>query len=279
MVPEMSGLIRDWTLLKLGGELLEDHAAVQQASSMIERIAHEGPLIVVHGGGRDIDAECARRQLEKRSVDGLRITDEPVLDAVVAALAGTVNTRLVAALSARNVAAVGLTGADAGIGLATRTPPYRSTSGELVDLGLVGVPSSDASPRLVVELVERGYLPVIATLGVTSDGDVLNVNADVMAAHLAARVGVARLLIAGGTAGVLDGAGNTIAQLDEVTAADMKARGTASAGMVAKLDAGFEALRRGVPEVRIVSGKAVDAAGTFVGTKLTASHQVKEYSA
>ncbi len=257
-----------WTLLKLGGELLEDDRAVAHTASTIARIATVGPLVVVHGGGRDIDVECARRRIEKRAVDGLRITDGPVLDAVVAALAGTVNTRLVAALVTRGLSAVGLTGVDARLGLATKAPIYTPTVGVAVDLGLVGIPSPDASCRLVVELVERGFVPTIATIGISATGELLNINADVLAADLASRLGVGRLLIAGGTAGVFDRHNQTIERLDRAAAAELKRHGTATVGMVAKLDAAFEAFRRGVADVRIVSGKQDDLLLAQAGTRL-----------
>lgn len=257
-----------WTLLKLGGELLEDHRAVTHAADIIARMASVGPLVVVHGGGRDIDAECTRRGIEKRAVDGLRITDGPVLDAVVAALAGTVNTRLVAALVTRGLSAVGLTGVDDRLALATKAPRYTPASGAPVDLGLVGIPSPDASCRLVIALAERGFVPTIATLGVSAAGELLNINADVLAADLAARLGVGRLLIAGGTAGVLDQHTHTIERLDSHVAAELKRDGTATAGMVAKLDAAFEALRKGVADVRIVSGKQDDLLLARAGTRL-----------
>src|SRR6185369_14447665 len=97
------------------------------------------PLVVVHGGGKEIDAALATAGIEKRQVDGLRITDQPTLEIVVAVLAGAVNTRLVAALNAAGVAAVGLTGADARIGLAQRAPAHHAVDGRTVDLGRVGV--------------------------------------------------------------------------------------------------------------------------------------------
>lgn len=258
-------MTRTWTLLKLGGELLEDDAAVAQASQAIASLAGRGPLVVVHGGGRDIDAECMRRAIPKRAVDGLRITDEAVLEAVIAALAGTVNTRLVGALVTLGLPAVGLTGVDDRLGLADRAPSYTSASGQSVDLGLVGVPATGARARLVVDLVEHAYLPVVATLGISSSGKVLNVNADVLAAHLAVNLPVARLLIAGGTHGVLDASGHSIDSLTPRDAAQLKHAGTVSVGMVAKLDAAFGALQGGVPDVRIVTGRAPDllsAAGT-----------------
>ena len=104
------------TVVKLGGELLEDSAAIHAAAAAIVRLAAAGPLVVVHGGGRAIDAELRARGLEPHFVDGLRVTDSDALDAVVSVLAGRNNTALVAALGAAGARAVGLTGADASIG-------------------------------------------------------------------------------------------------------------------------------------------------------------------
>ncbi|MFN8061520.1 MAG: acetylglutamate kinase [Vicinamibacterales bacterium] len=254
------------TLLKLGGELLERPEALQPLAATIERLAAAGPLVVVHGGGRDIDAECARRGIVKRAVDGLRITDAETLDAVVAALAGTVNTRLVACLVARGLPAVGLTGVDARLVVATRTPPHASVAGPVVDLGLVGTPGPDGSVRLVTDLLDRGYLPVVATLGLTDDGQLLNVNADTLAADLAARLRASHLVIAGGTAGVFDAAGATMRAIDAETAQAMTTSGAVSAGMVAKLTAAFDALALGVGTVRIVDGRESDLMDEGHGT-------------
>src|SRR5215831_3373590 len=100
------------TVLKLGGELLEDAAAIQSIAQPIVRLAARGPLVIVHGGGRAIDAELRARGEEPRFVDGLRVTDAAALDAVVCVLAGRNNTALVAAIGAAGGRAVGLTGAD-----------------------------------------------------------------------------------------------------------------------------------------------------------------------
>src|SRR5689334_18289066 len=104
------------TVVKLGGELLEDQAAVGNVAEAIVRLASGGPLVVVHGGGRAIDAELRARGEAPRFVDGLRITDAAALDAVISVLAGRNNTALVAAIAARGGRAVGLTGADAALG-------------------------------------------------------------------------------------------------------------------------------------------------------------------
>src|SRR5437879_869322 len=130
-------------VLKFGGELLEDRSRLATVVSAIARSAKQGvPLVIVHGGGKEIDAALRAAGIEKRQVDGLRITDEATLDVVVSVLAGAVNTRLVAALNAAGVAAVGLTGADGSCGLSAAAPPHRSVDGRLVHLGRVGVPDN-----------------------------------------------------------------------------------------------------------------------------------------
>ena len=108
--------------------------------------------------------------------------------------------------AAAAVPAVGLTGADAGVGRANAAPPYAAADGSRVDLGFVGVPVSDRQGTLLRALVDGGWVPVVASLGATADGQILNVNANTMAVHVAIAVGAARLLLAGVTPGVLDGA-------------------------------------------------------------------------
>src|SRR4029450_3971739 len=145
-------------------------------------------LVVVHGGGRDIDGALARAGLAKRKVDGLRITDEATLEVVVSVLAGTVNTRLVAAMTTAGVPAVGLTGADGGWGLAEPAPPHRAVDGRMVNLGRVGVPVENADTRLLTILLQNGFVPIIACIGIGRDGDLFNVNADTFASHLATQL-------------------------------------------------------------------------------------------
>ena len=134
---------------------------------------------------------------------------------------------------------------------------WASVAGATVDLGLVGSPIDNGSPQLLTDLLARGYLPVVACIGATRDGQLLNVNADALAAHLAAALGARRLVIAGGTAGVLDETGRTIERLDSRRAARMIKSGTANKGMVAKLEACRAALRKGVGDVLIADGREV----------------------
>ena len=242
-------------VLKFGGELLEDPQRVAALAATIARLARKTALVVVHGGGREIDASLARVGIEKRQVDGLRITDEPTLEVVVSVLAGLVNTRFVAALGAAGVQAVGLTGADAGVGRVKAAAPHKSTSGATVDLGRVGEPVGRDKPSLLLDLCRRGYVPVVSSIGASRDGELFNVNADTLAAHLAGRLKSPRLIIAGATAGVLDRDGSTIA---DMTFADVDALidgGGATAGMVAKLAACRSALENGAREVFVADGK------------------------
>jgi acetylglutamate kinase len=262
------------TVLKLGGELIEPGEGLGALVAAIAALAAAGPLAIVHGGGREIDAETARRGVPKQAVDGLRVTDQPTLDAVIAVLAGTVNTRLVAGLVGAGIKAVGLTGVDAALGLSRRAPAHHAADGRLVDLGLVGQPvPASGGHRLVTDLVGLGYVPAIACLGVEADGHVVNVNADTLAAALSAACRASRLVIAGGTAGVLDASGRTIEALDADAIAALIGDGTASAGMVAKLRACRDAIDAGVAEVWIVDGRDPRGFTGARGTRLSAPGQ------
>lgn len=263
-------------VLKLGGELLESPEQRHRIAALCATLSANRALVVVHGGGRAIDAELARRQIAPRKVDGLRITDAPTLEAVVAVLAGSANTELVAALVGSDVNAVGLTGVDAGFGRARRTAAHTSTTGAIVDLGFVGDPTQ-ADPGLLQLLVGNGYVPVVASLGYSADeatpGQILNVNADVMACRIAAAFDECDLVIAGATPGVLDERGETIPALDPAGIDALIAAGTATAGMVAKLASCRTALAAGVATIRLVDGRQLDGThgiDAAPGTTLTA---------
>jgi acetylglutamate kinase len=121
----------------------------------------------------------------------------------------------------------------------------------------VGTPVGSGRPRLLEDLLARGYVPVIACVGYARDGTLMNVNADTLASHVAAQVGATRLVIAGGTSGVLDPTGVTIGRLTSRGASGLIREGTANKGMVAKLEACRAALRRGVGDVFIANGRTV----------------------
>jgi acetylglutamate kinase len=257
-------------VLKLGGELLEQPEDLQRIAAGIASLAGHTSLVVVHGGGREIDTALAIAGIPKQQVDGLRVTDARTLDIVVAVLAGVINTRLVAALRRAGARPVGLTGADASVVTVRRALPVASVAGVKVDLGLVGSPVNNGAPRLLTDLLARGYIPVVACVGATRNGQLLNVNADTLASHLAIHLGARRLVIAGGTAGVLDAEGQTIERLTSRAAARLIRTGTATRGMVAKLEACRAALRKGVGDVLIANGRDVRIE-TLAGVRVPAS--------
>jgi acetylglutamate kinase len=242
-------------VLKFGGELLEDPARAAAMAGVVRKAAALGPLVVVHGGGREIDRALAVAGIIKQQVDGVRVTDEATLDVVVAVLAGTLNTRLVATLNAAGVKAVGLTGADATVAPVRRAPLFTAADGRKVSLGRVGVPKTVGRSSLLERLTAGGFVPVVASVSAGSDGGLFNVNADTLAGNLAARLKARQLVVAGATAGVLDASGATVPVVNAARARAMVSSGTASAGMVAKLAACRAAVVAGVRDVRIVDGR------------------------
>ena len=249
-------------VLKFGGELIEDPTRLGTVVDAIAATVHAAarrPLVIVHGGGKEIDAALKAAGIEKRQVDGLRITDEATLEVVVGVLAGSVNTRLVAALAVAGVQAVGLTGADGRCGLSAAAPPHHAVNGTMVDLGRVGIPAAGANTRVVKTLLDGGFVPVIASIGVDAGGRLLNVNADAFAAHMAIELEAERLVVAGTTAGVLDSEGRTEPALDADGIERLVTARTATAGMIAKLRACEHAVASGVGDVLIVDGRSREA--------------------
>lgn len=244
------------SVLKLGGELIENELRLKGISKAIKSAAKRGRLVVVHGGGREIDAALAQVGIPKRQVDGLRVTDPETLNIVVSVLAGTINTRFVAAINAAGGKAVGLTGADAGVAPVQKAEPHKATSGETIDLGMVGMPIKAPMPELIEMLCKAGYVPVIACVSSGKNGKLYNVNADTLAGSLAARLQARRLVIAGSTPGVLDKKNRTIEKLDKERIDKLVKSGTANAGMVAKLNACQMALKGGAKNVVIVDGRS-----------------------
>jgi acetylglutamate kinase len=126
-------------------------------------------------------------------------------------------------------------------------------------LGRVGIPVQQTETRLLTVLLESGFVPVVASIGVTDAGDLLNINADTLAGHLAGRLKAWRLAIAGTTSGVLNEAGTTEPVLDQKAIERMVTRGTATAGMIAKLRACEQAVAAGVDDVVILDGRDISA--------------------
>lgn len=235
-------------VVKLGGSMLEDATTRVKALQSIARTWQNGtPIVVVHGGGKRIDALLSRLGIEKKTHAGLRITDDQTLEPVVAVLAGVVNKMLVAELIKLGVCAAGVSGADAQMVTAEVHPPIDG-----VDFGHVGAVSGcDAS--LLFAILDRGILPVVASVAISPEGNLLNVNADAVAASIAVGASAAGLTFLTDVDGFLDSNGRLVPRLAQSKAEELLASGSVTGGMRPKLEAALGALRGGVGNV-IIAG-------------------------
>ena len=256
-------------VVKLGGRALEAPGATAEFAGALAALAR--PAVLVHGGGAEVTQWCLRLGLESRFSDGLRVTDAPTLDVVAAVLAGLANKRLVAALRARGVDAVGLA-ALAGGGL--RVVPHARASG----LGAVGAVAG-ADPALLRSLLEAGRTPVLASLA-DHEGGLLNVNADDAASAVAAALGAEALVLLSDARGLVLG-GALVTELANGEIAAALARPEVEGGMRPKLRAAAAALEAGVTRAHIAcwNGPATLAellggrgAGTTLFSAPEASH-------
>lgn len=250
-------------LIKLGGTLLDGDATRQNIATQLTA-AHKrnASTVVVHGGGKQMTRFLAERNVESRFVEGLRVTTEEVLDAVLKVFAGSVNHTLVASLVAAGAPAVGITGIDACLAEAEQLRP---------ELGFVGKPVR-SNPALLHTLIGGGFLPVVACVAGDRQGNIYNVNADQMAVSCASGFQADRLLFLTDVDGVKDGGGQVIPTLTLEQSRLLIADGIATGGMQAKLNAAADALLGGVGEVVIAPGAAPDIIarlldGEAVGTR------------
>ncbi len=254
-------------VVKLGGSLLEDdrsRAAV--VAAIAGRCAERTGLILVHGGGKRIDAALAARGIPKRTQGGLRITDRETLPVVVSVL-GDVNRRLVEELARHGVAAEGLCGADDRPLHADFHPPVGT-----VDLGFVGRVISVDVRRVEASLV-AARLPVLAPIAAGPDGVPLNVNADEAAAAVAVALRCRRLIFLTDVEGIADETGQVVTRLDPSAAGRLLESSAVSGGMRPKLSACLAAVVGGISEVVIAGPGRQEAAlsGGAGGTSLVAA--------
>ncbi len=228
-------------VVKLGGETLaEQHAALDGVAEEARR----RQLVVVHGGGKRLSGWLDRLGVQSRFEDGRRVTDDEALSVAVAVLRGLVNAELVATLQRQGVAAVGLSGLDGALLAAERVP----------GLGRVGRVVG-ARPKLLEDLLREGYLPVVAPIALDEGGEICNVNADEVAAGLAAALG-GRLVLLSDTDGVRDANGARIATLQATAAEELIAQGVISGGMIPKVRGAQAALAAGGRDAVIADGRA-----------------------
>ncbi|HJO06777.1 MAG TPA: acetylglutamate kinase [Chloroflexota bacterium] len=239
----MTGLSGRHVVLKVGGAAEIDLDAITaEILALLDGGSH---VTIVHGGGRELSAALEAAGLDSRFIDGLRATDAATLEIAVSVFAGKVNTAITAQLRAGGVNAVGLTGVDGH--LATVEPQL-----EPPGLGFVGQVHT-VDPASLTTLTDAGFVPVIAPIASDDDGFLYNINADTLAGEVAAALSAARLVFISNVPGVLDAAGHTIPLVTPRSAAELKANGTVTVGMIPKVDSALQRLDR-VDEVHIVDG-------------------------
>jgi len=248
-------------VIKLSGEGLAERTPLLGFLEQIELLHRLGiRVVLVHGGGPQTSALSERLGLAVRQVEGRRVTDAPTLAAAIAATAGTASTALLAASRPVGLPAVGISGVDAAT-LAVHQRPPVEIAGERVDFGFVG-DVDQVDRRLIDHLLAGGYVPVVAPLAASADGQVLNVNADTIAAELAVALGAAKLILALGVPGLLErreDPASLVHLTDLAGLAELAARGELSGGMLPKARAIERALRGGVPRVHLVPFATPDA--------------------
>jgi len=250
-------------VVKLGGGALADRRALAGVVEQLATLHHLGVrVVVVHGGGPQANELSRALGVEVRQVAGRRITDDATLPIVTMVLNGSANTELVAACRAAHLPAVGLSGVDGDLVVARRRPPV-AVDGESgpVDYGHVGdVESIDT--RLVEELLSRDWVPVVSPLSADATGQLLNLNADVVAGALAAALGAEKLLVLVDTPGLLadpEDPASLVSYVDLAGLERMRSAGQIGRGMLPKVAAIRRALEGGVPRAHLVSWSLADA--------------------
>ena len=250
------------TIVKVGGAVVEDSARLDSLLSAFAAI--DGRKVLVHGGGRRATAIASRLGVESRMVDGRRVTDGAMLEVVTMVYGGLVNKDIVARLQARGINSIGLTGADGGVILSHKRPVKD------VDYGFVGDVDRVDGSRLA-SLIEGGFTPVMAPLTHDGHGQMLNTNADTIAAEtakaLAERYDVT-LMYCFEKPGVMAEPDDDSTLIPVITRQDfrrLKADGTVTGGMLPKLENAFSAIDAGVSRVNITLSTAIDGRhGTMV---------------
>ena len=237
-------------VVKYGGNAMIDEDLKRSVARDIALMHCVGMRpILVHGGGPEISAMMARLGKEPEFVGGLRVTDAETMEIVEMVLAGKTNKGIVSMLVCAGAKAVGLSGKDAGLIVATKV------AGE-VDLGFVGDVTA-IHPAILLDLMERGYVPVVCSVAADSEGESLNLNADTIAGEIAAAVRAEKLVMMTDVTGIYGTVGDESTLISELRATDarkMIETGKIGAGMIPKVEASIKALEGGVPRAHIIDG-------------------------
>ncbi len=210
-------------------------------------------VVLVHGGGPDINEMLKKIGKESKFVGGLRYTDEETVDIVQQVLCGRVNKNLVKLLTEHGGRAIGLSGMDGEMMIAKK---YSEA-----DIGLVGE-LTQVNGRIIQDVLEDGYIPVISTIATGELGETFNINADTAAAKIAAKLGAKKLLLMTDIAGLLKDKDDDSTLIPLVNVSEvpmMKSAGIISGGMIPKIDCCVEAVRQGVKQTNIIDGRVPHA--------------------
>jgi acetylglutamate kinase len=251
-------------VIKAGGAVFSDEISTR---GLIEQVAilHQVGIktVLVHGGGPQLDKLQATLGIDTRMVNGRRVTDQKSIDATAMALNGLINTRILAICRALDIEAIGLSGVDAGLIRAHKRPPVPIAEGsaETVDYGFVGDIDS-VNSAVLEKLLENGLMPVVSPLSADSNGTLLNINADTVAAAIGGALSAEKLLLCTGAPGILEHAdepGSVISYTDIAGLKRLREQGSLKDGMLPKAAAIEHAIRSGVRRVHVISYKSTDS--------------------
>ncbi|MBR6426541.1 MAG: acetylglutamate kinase [Clostridia bacterium] len=236
-------------VVKYGGNAMINESLKQQVMEDIVLLQLIGiRIVLIHGGGPEISEMMNKLGKKSEFIDGLRVTDRETVDIVQMVLAGKVNKTLVKLLENRGGRAVGLSGIDGRLIEARKKDERLGYVGEICDVN-IGV---------IDDLLERGYIPVVSSVGCDSDGNSYNINADSAAAHIAGALGAECLILMTDIAGILrdrNDISTLIPQLTVDEALELRRSGIVSGGMIPKVECCIEAVRRGVGHAIIMDGR------------------------
>jgi acetylglutamate kinase len=256
---------RETVVIKYGGHAMgeEEVARLFAADAVLLKLLGLHPVIV-HGGGPQISRMLKKAGVESTFIDGLRVTDAPTMEVAEMVLSGAINKEIVnyinQAGAEADVRGVGLSGKDARlitVDKATKSKTNPETGlEEIVDLGFVGEPRH-IDPQLIEALINatEDYIPVVAPIGVSDEGETYNINADTVAGSLAGALNAKRMLLLTDVRGVLGKDGELIRQMTVTQAEEAIFTGVATGGMIPKLETAIAAVRAGVEAVVILDGR------------------------
>ena len=257
-LPHMQRYDGQTVVVKFGGHAMgtPELAATFAQDIVLLKQAGANP-IVVHGGGPQIAFMLKRLQLKSEFVHGLRVTDKPTVEVVEMVLAGLINKDIVTAINRQGGKAVGISGKDANLMIARKITEMADPESNLmkaVDIGYVGDPA-EVNPHIVEVISSSDLIPVIAPVGISREGETLNINGDTFASALAARMKAKRLLLLTDVAGVLDKEGRLLERLSIEQARKLIREGVITGGMIPKIEGCIEVVEAGVEAVVVLDGR------------------------